>query len=139
MKMRIIPVVRALVVKDDKILLGKREMNDGFLPGYWTIPGGKVEPGERLLNALKREMKEETNLDVERAELVKVDEQFHDDHHHIIFYFRTHVSGNPKPGSELDDISWFRGSELKNLEMLERDKKLISGLLEVLLKGRDNY
>lgn len=129
MQMKIIPVVHAIIIREDKILLGKRNLKSKFLPGYWTIPGGKVEPGERLLDALKREVKEETNLDIKKATLLKISEHFHDDHHHIIFDFAVEVeTGNSKPGSDLIELSWFDKEDIKKLKIDKEDKKFLQNL-----------
>ena len=129
MEVQIIPVVNGIIVKEKKFLLGKRSQKKKFLPGYWTTPGGKVEPGEKLIDALKREVKEETNLEVKRVDLLKISEQFHDEHHHIIFDFRVDVSdSNPKSGSDLIELSWFDKNEIKNIKMVKEDKKFLLGL-----------
>jgi len=57
-----------LVEKDGKFLLGER--NKENLNGYWIIPGGGVKWGETLKDAGIREIKEETNLDVEIVKLI---------------------------------------------------------------------
>lgn len=56
-------VVGALIFKDKKILVVRRSVNE-FLPGLIEIPSGKVDKGESIDEALIREVKEETNLDV---------------------------------------------------------------------------
>ncbi|MEG8183963.1 NUDIX domain-containing protein [Nocardia terpenica] len=58
-------VVGAVIQHDGRILLLKRPSDD-FLGGIWELPSGKVEPGEALDQALTREVKEETGLDVVR-------------------------------------------------------------------------
>jgi 8-oxo-dGTP diphosphatase len=53
-----------IVVTDkNKILLIKRSKTDGWMPLYWSFPGGHIEIGEPPYKAAKRELKEETNLD----------------------------------------------------------------------------
>lgn len=47
---------------DGKVLILKRNTNDDFQPGAWCLPGGKIEPGESPLQAIQREVKEETGL-----------------------------------------------------------------------------
>ena len=54
----------AFIVKDDKVLVAHRAADDDFLPCYWELVGGGVEPGETPEDAVVREVKEETNLDV---------------------------------------------------------------------------
>ena len=58
-------LVGGLIFKNGKILLLKRTETKKFLPGYYDLPGGKVEPGEDPNHALIREVKEETGLDIE--------------------------------------------------------------------------
>ena len=58
-------LVAAIILdKQGKILVSQRALDSKVFPGKWQIPGGKVEPGEKLLTALKREVKEETNLEI---------------------------------------------------------------------------
>ncbi|MGX1779008.1 NUDIX hydrolase [Nocardia brasiliensis] len=58
-------VVGAVVAHDGKILLLQRPAND-FMGGIWELPSGKVDPGEALDDALIREVKEETGLDIDK-------------------------------------------------------------------------
>ena len=58
-------VVAAIILdKEGRILVSQRALNSELYPGKWQIPGGKVEKGENHLIALKREVKEETDLEV---------------------------------------------------------------------------
>ena len=56
----------------DEYLVVQRSANDDFLPGAWEFPGGNIEDGELILEALKREIFEEigVNIDTEKARLV---------------------------------------------------------------------
>ncbi|RME79141.1 MAG: NUDIX domain-containing protein [Methanobacteriota archaeon] len=60
-------VVGALVVKRRKVLILKRKQSDDFLPGLWELPSGKVEDGEDLIEALNREVEEETSQRIKRV------------------------------------------------------------------------
>lgn len=57
-------VVTGLLEKEGKVLILKRSSKEEFLPNYWELPSGKVEFGETVEQALKREFKEETNLNI---------------------------------------------------------------------------
>ena len=59
-----VPVVGGALFNEGKLLVIKRADSQGFLPGYWEIPGGKVEWGEDPVEAVKREFLEETGLEV---------------------------------------------------------------------------
>jgi 8-oxo-dGTP diphosphatase len=56
-------VVRAVITQDRSVLLLRRAADD-FMGGNWELPGGKVDPGETLDQALVREAREETGLDI---------------------------------------------------------------------------
>lgn len=66
--MRKINVVAALIVRDGKVLIAQRK--GGAFNGGWEFPGGKIEPNETPQQALKREIKEELNLDIKVNELL---------------------------------------------------------------------
>ena len=55
-------VTGSFIINNDKVLLIRWGDNKGSWSGKWTVPGGKVEYGEKIEDAVKREAKEETNL-----------------------------------------------------------------------------
>ena len=58
-------LVAAIILdKRGRILVSQRALDSKVFPSKWQIPGGKVEPGEECLTALKREVKEETDLEI---------------------------------------------------------------------------
>lgn len=57
-------VTAAIILKDDKILIAQRAPGQNQA-GKWELPGGKIEPGETLQECLKREIKEEFEVDIE--------------------------------------------------------------------------
>ena len=59
-------IVSALIRNKDKILIVKRCENDRFKPCAWELPGGKVEVGELIIDGIIREIKEESNISVEK-------------------------------------------------------------------------
>ena len=121
----------AIIIKDNKLLLVKGK---GW-PELWT-PGGKIEEGESEEGTLKRELKEEINLDLQNMTFFKK-----------YFYknpyvegtmtetkcFIVEVKGEPKADKEIDSIIWYSKEdfEKKKYPMLEENEKgLIPDLIE---------
>ena len=81
-----------IVRKDDKILLGHRSLNrkdTGGIhePDKWTLPGGKQEYNETVIDGIIREVKEETNLDISDIELLSVNDDIQSDRHFVTITF----------------------------------------------------
>lgn len=102
-----IPAVGVIVQKDDGILLVKRKYKPKV--GYWTLPAGFVEYSESIEQALIREVKEETNLDVEIGDLFDVCSAFDDIRCHVVLviYLAKSVRGELKPGDDASDVAYF--------------------------------
>ena len=80
MDTRLALAVKSFIVNDrNELLLIKREDNDVHCPGAWELPGGRLELGEDPFEALKRETKEETNIDIEILNPLKVHHFTRDD------------------------------------------------------------
>ena len=70
--------VCGVIMYQSKFLIVKRSETDDFLPNCWEFPGGGVEDGETISEALKREIKEEIGLDIsnEYPQLIRISEEF---------------------------------------------------------------
>ncbi|BCG48792.1 NUDIX hydrolase [Citrifermentans bremense] len=82
-------VVAVIIDADDRVLLTKRNVPP--FQGEWVMPGGKIDLGEPIVAALKREVWEEVGLEVEVGELIDVFEHVtpgEDNYHFIIIYYR---------------------------------------------------
>ena len=73
--MKQIEVVAAIIIKGDKVFATQRGY--GEFKGWWEFPGGKIEAGECHKEALKREIKEETNLDFTNPKLFDIKANVH--------------------------------------------------------------
>jgi ADP-ribose pyrophosphatase YjhB (NUDIX family) len=119
--------VGAVAVRDDGALLLVRRGKAPAL-GRWSLPGGRVDWGETLRDALRREVAEETGLEVVPGELAGLVERIHLDegfHYVILDYHVTVTGGTLRPGSDVTDARWVLPSEVALLEVSD-------GLLEAL-------
>ena len=94
------------------------------LLGEWSLPGGVLECGETLREAVVREASEETGLMVESGEMLGVYERVIRDepgrvryHYVLIDFLCRPVSGNLKAGSDAADVRWFTRNELPALNL----------------------
>lgn len=124
MKLRV--VVGAVIEKDNCILLGQKAKNRGPYPNQWHIPGGGIENHETLETALRREILEETGLDINILDKLLPYEDFTTDSygepiHYIFHMFLASVKdGEVVPGSDLVILKWVPKAEIRALAA--RDK-----------------
>ena len=117
--------VGAIVRRADELLLVKRGREPAV--GEWSVPGGRVEPGEVLMEAVTRELYEETGLHGVCGRLVGWVERISEDRHFVILDFEATVTGDldPDPGSDASEARWWPVSEVAKL-------RLVDGLAEFL-------
>lgn len=118
--------VAGLIESDQKILVVRRSQNEGFLPGIFELPGGKLEFGETLENAVHREIKEETNLEVSIKSLVDARSYLSkgDSQHNIelIYLVVPAVRGQEvKLGKEHDLHLWINREDIESLTLPSND------------------
>lgn len=113
-------IVSGLVEKDGRVLLVKEVLESK--QEYWIVPGGHVEFGESLVDAVKREMKEETNLDVEVTRLLDFKEHIVTkyDYHTVIFFFLVKsLNEDIKVPKEILEAKFFSKEEIKSLNLVD--------------------
>ena len=87
--------VGAVVIRDDNHLLMVRRGKEPA-KGLWSLPGGRLEHGEYIADAVAREVKEETGLDVEVVRLAGIFE-VPGEQHYVILDYIAEVQGHPEP------------------------------------------
>ena len=102
-----VPAVGGVIVRDGEVLLVQR----AFEPkkGLWSLPAGFMEYGERQVDALAREVKEETALDVRSASLLSVEDAADDPRTHalLIAFYIEEWAGEPQAGDDASDVRWW--------------------------------
>jgi 8-oxo-dGTP diphosphatase len=110
--------VGGVVIANGHALLIKR----GYPPlqGEWSIPGGTLELGETLVEGVRRELREETAIEVRVLDLIEVFERvFRDEagkvryHFVILDYLCEAISGSARAGSDVADVAWASEVELE--------------------------
>ena len=122
--------VGAVIIQGGKVLLAKRGKPP--LQGDWTLPGGLVETGETLVDAVKREVLEETALSIEVGEVAGVFDRIYPDangkveyHYVLIDYLCSVRSGKASANSDIDEVRWFTRQEIETLSLPEFTRDLI--------------
>ena len=125
--------VGAVAVADGRLLLVRR--GRGPAAGSWSVPGGRVEAGETLAEAVVRELAEETSLEGVCDELVGWVERVGPDHRLVILDFRVRVleAGEPVAGDDASEAAWVPLSEVAELRLVEGLAEFLHehGILEV--------
>ena len=124
----------------DHVVLVKRGHEP--LKGEWSLPGGTVDVGETLAEALVREVLEETGLQVVVGPLVEVLDRVHRgqdgriEYHFVLLDYRCRVvSGTLAPGSDASDARWATTVDLPRYGLSDSALRVISKALELAVKS----
>jgi len=118
--------VGAVIVQDEALLLVRR--GHGPAGGQWAVPGGRVEAGETMAEAVVREVAEETGLPVVCEHLIGWVERIDAEHHFVIFDFAATPLADDEPlraGDDAAEVAWVPLSQVTELD-------LVPGLAEFL-------
>ena len=119
--------VRGVIKNDDgDILIVKRHPKSKTDPEMWELPGGKVEKGEHFADALVREIKEETSLDVNVGDFC---EAVQNDYSHKrtvqLMMYLSDVKGSVEISDEHTEFMWASIEKIKTLELSTSFKKVL--------------
>ena len=121
-------IVTAAIIRKNGLILLTRRRPDAHLPNLWEFPGGKVEPGESLITALQREIREELGITIDVG-----DEYYTTTHHYatksveLHFFDCSIVHGEPR-AIEVAEFCWVKSDDLLTYEFPEADLELVKRL-----------
>ena len=127
--------VSAAIIRDGRILIAQRARGPAL--GVWTLPGGVVEAGETLIEALIREVHEETAITIEpvalagHREVVVRDDGGRVSRHFVILCFATRwIAGEPQLNEELAEARWLLPAELNGLKTTDGLAEIVASAFE---------
>ena len=128
--MKTIEVTAAIIIKEGKVFATQRGYGDW--KGWWEFPGGKMEPGETPQEALRREIREELDADIEIGELLETVEWDYPSFHLRMHCFLCSLISESMQLNEHEDAAWLSAETLYSVKWLPADEGLISKIAGVL-------
>lgn len=115
---KILPAVSVAVQRDDTLLLVRRGRPPSF--GFYAFPGGRVEAGEGLEEAARRELAEETGLSVEAlSRLARLRVEGDDVAYDLQVFFGLHAGGEPVGADDADEAAFYTLAAMERLDVLD--------------------
>lgn len=130
--MKTVKVVAAVIRDGDRIFATQRGYGD--MKGGWEFPGGKIEPGETPQEALKREIMEELETEIEVGEWIDTIEYDYPTFHLSMDCFWCKIKNGNLVLKEHEAAKWLTKDQLGNVEWLPADVTLIEKVLLGLQK-----
>ena len=123
---RPVEVVAAVAERDGRYLITRRPEGT-HLAGLWEFPGGKILPGEKPQDALRRELKEELGVDAAVGEPIETVDWTYPEKSVRLFFFRCALAGEPTP-LEGQEMRWVAAADLSSFHFPDADATLIARL-----------
>ena len=128
--MKTIKVVAAIIIKDGQVFATQRGY--GEFKGWWEFPGGKMEPGESPQEALKREIREELDAEVEVRELLETVEWDYPNFHLTMHCFICSLLSESLHLNEHEAATWLTHETLRSVKWLPADEILLDRVADLL-------
>jgi ADP-ribose pyrophosphatase YjhB (NUDIX family) len=135
--------VGAILIRRDRILMAQRGKQP--LKGWWSLPGGALETGERLVEGVCRETLEETGLVVrplrvfETFERILHDAEGRPEYHYVLIdYLCRSIGGTLRAGDDVCEVEWVRRRDLPALQITEGTLAVIERAFDAVEKERRN-
>lgn len=135
--------VGGVIVSHGRALLVKRGKPP--LEGQWSIPGGLLEIGETLMEGVRREMREETGMDVRPLDLIDVFERIELDgggkaryHYVVLDYLCEATGGEARAGDDVTHVAWASAEELEQYSLSSTATRVILKAFEIARAARSS-
>jgi len=118
--------VSAIIIRkeDNKVFITRRKENKEFSPGLWETVGGRIEKGETVEEALKREVKEELNVDIKNFD--HFGDYGYKDYNKLFKTFIVELEKEPIPNkSDFEEWGWYLKEEIENKKFAANCKERI--------------
>ncbi len=132
--------VGAVIIEGGRVLLVRRDTEP--LRGEWSVPGGMLELGEKLRDGVRREVQEETGIDVEPGDVLDVFDSIFADtlgrtqyHYVLIDYLCRPLGGEPRAGSDVSDVRWVSAEALPAMGLRESIEQVVRKALNMAGKS----
>jgi 8-oxo-dGTP diphosphatase len=132
--------VGAILLRRDRILMAERGKEP--LKGWWSLPGGALETGESLAEAVRREVLEETGLEIRPLGVLEIFERIMRDaggraeYHYVLIDYVCRVTGGIlRAGDDAARVEWVRRADLSKLQITEGTL----GVIEKAFRERGKY
>jgi A/G-specific adenine glycosylase len=117
-------VTAAVIQRDQKVLIAQRPL-DGLLGGLWEFPGGKLLPGEDLVSCIKREIREELDVDIRVKGSLGLYQHAYTHFRVTLHAFACILNNGSEPSArQVRDISWVDIEDLQNFPMGKIDRQI---------------
>jgi len=132
--------VSAAIIRDGKVLIVRRARKPAL--SLYSLPGGAVEVGEQLADAVVREVREETALDIEpialagHREAIMRDKEGRVERHFVLCFASRWLRGEPVLNSELDDACWVDPAELSGYKTTEGLAEIVASAVALIAAAR---
>ncbi len=129
-ELRRVHVAAGVILRDRQVLIARRHQQ-AHQGGLWEFPGGKLEDGESVAEALSRELQEEIGITVEAAEpLLQISHDYSDKRVLLDFWTVSAFSGEPA-GREGQSLEWCKLERLREREFPAANVPVVDRLLEL--------
>lgn len=145
-------LVNAVIVKEGKILISRRSMEEKHQPGAWTIPGGKIENYDNrdeifgvVEKTLEKEVKEEVGIEISKNVHLIMNNTFRHSKGHMVLaliFMCEYLGGEAAPMDDTSNVAWINSTQINDYAYAPNVKEYIAkgfSLIPYLARKRSNH